>query len=82
VLVAGVLLKRRTLGRRLEVLEADLALDALGREVLWMLLVLTEVVSGKRNEKTYGFQLRFGDRTGVLFAVALGSCFCAVAHGC
>ena len=34
VLVAGVLLQRRALGRRLEVLEADLALDALGGEVL------------------------------------------------
>ena len=34
VLVAGVLLQSRTLGRRLEVLEADLALDALGGEVL------------------------------------------------
>ena len=82
MLIAGVLLERRALGRRLEILEADLALDALGREVLWVLLVLTEVVSSRRNKKTYGFQLRFGDRTGVLFAVALGSCFCAVAHGC
>jgi hypothetical protein len=34
VLVAGVLLQGRTLGGRLEVLEADLALDALGGEVL------------------------------------------------
>jgi hypothetical protein len=39
VLVAGVLLQRRALGRRLEVLEADLALDALGGEVLRVLLV-------------------------------------------
>lgn len=34
VLVAGVLLECRALGGRLEVLEADLALDALGGEVL------------------------------------------------
>jgi hypothetical protein len=34
VLVGGVLLERRTLGRRLEVLEADLALDALCENVL------------------------------------------------
>ena len=39
MLVAGVLLQRRALGRRLEVLEADLALDALGGEVLRVLLV-------------------------------------------
>ena len=82
MLVAGVLLQRRALGGGLEILEADLALDALGCEVLWMILVLIEVVSGIRKKETYGFQLRFGDRTGVLFAVALGSCFCAVAHGC
>ena len=34
MLVAGVLLERRALGRGLEILEADLTLDALGREVL------------------------------------------------
>jgi hypothetical protein len=38
VLVAGVLFERRTLGGGLEILEADLALDALGREVLRVML--------------------------------------------
>ena len=35
-----------------------------------------------RRKETYGFQLRFGDGAGVLLAVTLGSCFCAVAHDC
>lgn len=39
--VAGVLLERGALGRRLEILEADLALDALGGEVLCVLSVFT-----------------------------------------
>lgn len=39
-------------------------------------------VSAKRKEETYGFELRFGDGAGLLLAVTLGSCFCAVAHDC
>ena len=36
VLVAGMLFQRRSLGRRLEILEADLALDGLRSEVLYI----------------------------------------------
>ena len=98
MLVGGVLLERRSLGGRLEVLEADLALDAFGGEVLCVLSVFTAGYESdrlcfffnprrrgkvaKKKEETYGFQLRFGDGAGVLLAVTLGSSFCAVAHGC
>ena len=93
MLVAGVLLERGTLGRRLEVLEADLALDALGGEVLRVfvsLLLGMETFSHFRvaqfrkqgKEETYGFELRFGDRARILLALTLGGCLCAVAHGC
>jgi hypothetical protein len=36
VLVTGVLFQRRSLGRRLEILEADFALYALRKDVLYM----------------------------------------------
>jgi hypothetical protein len=39
------------------------------------------VFSPNEEKETYGFELRFGDGAGVLLAVTLGSCFCAVAHG-
>lgn len=39
-------------------------------------------VFAKREKETYGFELRFGDGAGLLLAVTLGSCFCAVSHDC
>jgi hypothetical protein len=81
VLVTGMLFQRRSLSRRLEILEADLALYALRKDVLHICvsaLCMERHIflkGGKcgafvKAKKTYRFELRLGHVSGI-FGVAL-----------
>jgi hypothetical protein len=56
--------------------------------VYWVWNAFTFLLKGvarlyKQEKETYGFELRFGDASGIFgVALALRGCFCSVAHDC